>query len=68
MRTTMAIDEDLVDELMRVEPGISRSAAIVCGQVLQDCLVAAVALRRKLLLHANNTDFDEIPSLKRYRP
>lgn len=28
MRTTIAIDEDLVDELMRVEPGISRSAAM----------------------------------------
>ena len=33
-----------------------------------DCLVAAVALRRKLLLYANDTDFDEIPGLKRYRP
>ena len=28
MRTTIAIDEDLIDELMRVEPGISRSAAM----------------------------------------
>ncbi len=33
-----------------------------------DCLVAAIALRRKLLLYANDTDFDEIPGLKRYRP
>lgn len=33
-----------------------------------DCLVAAVALRRKLLLYANDADFDEIPGLKRYRP
>lgn len=33
-----------------------------------DCLVAAVALRRQLLLYANDTDFDEIPDLKRYRP
>lgn len=33
-----------------------------------DCLVAAVALRRTLLLYANDTDFDEIPGLKRYRP
>lgn len=33
-----------------------------------DCLVAAVALRRRLLLYANDTDFDEIPGLKRYRP
>ena len=28
MRTTIAIDDDLVDELMRVEPSISRSAAM----------------------------------------
>lgn len=28
MRTTIAIDEQLVDELMRVEPGVSRSEAI----------------------------------------
>jgi len=28
MRTTIAIDEDLVAELMRVEPGLSRSAAM----------------------------------------
>lgn len=33
-----------------------------------DCLVAAVALRRKLPLYANDIDFDEIPGLKRYRP
>jgi predicted nucleic acid-binding protein len=33
-----------------------------------DCLVAAVALRRKLLLYANDEDFNEIPGLKRYRP
>jgi metal-responsive CopG/Arc/MetJ family transcriptional regulator len=28
MRTTIAIDEELIDELMRVEAGVSRSAAI----------------------------------------
>ena len=28
MRTTIAIDEELVDELMRVEPGASRSEAM----------------------------------------
>lgn len=33
-----------------------------------DCLVATVALRRKLLLYANDIDFDEIPGLKRYQP
>jgi predicted nucleic acid-binding protein len=33
-----------------------------------DCLIAAVALRRKLLLYANDTDFDDIPGLRRYKP
>lgn len=28
MRTTIAIDEDLMDELMRAEPGASRSEAV----------------------------------------
>ena len=28
MRTTIAIDEELIDELMRVEPGVSRSEAM----------------------------------------
>ena len=28
MRTTIAIDEELVDELMRVEPDVSRSEAM----------------------------------------
>ena len=28
MRTTIAIDEELLDELMRVEPGVSRSEAM----------------------------------------
>ena len=32
------------------------------------CLIAAVALRRKLLLYANDSDFDDIPGLRRYRP
>jgi len=33
-----------------------------------DCLIAAVALRRKLLLYANDADFDDIPGLQRYQP
>lgn len=33
-----------------------------------DCLIAAVALRRKLLLYANDSDFDDISGLRRYRP
>ena len=28
MRTTIAIDEDLINELMRIEPGVSRSEAM----------------------------------------
>jgi predicted nucleic acid-binding protein len=33
-----------------------------------DCLIAAVAIRRKLLLYANDSDFDGIPGLRRYKP
>jgi predicted nucleic acid-binding protein len=33
-----------------------------------DCLMAAIALRRKLLLYANDRDFDDIPGLRRYQP
>ncbi len=33
-----------------------------------DCLIAAVALNRKLLLYANDSDFDNIPGLRRYQP
>jgi hypothetical protein len=33
-----------------------------------DCLIAAMALRRKLLLYANDSDFDGIPGLRRYQP
>jgi len=33
-----------------------------------DCLMAAVAIRRKLLLYANDVDFDAIPGVIRYRP
>ena len=33
-----------------------------------DCLIAAVAIRRKLPLYANDSDFDEIPGLSRYLP
>ena len=32
-----------------------------------DCLIAAVAIRRKLPLYANDNDFDDIPGLSRYR-
>ena len=33
-----------------------------------DCLIAVVAIRRKLLLYANDSDFDNIPGLRRYTP
>ena len=33
-----------------------------------DCLMATMALRRKLLLYANDSDFDGIPGLRRYQP
>ena len=33
-----------------------------------DCLVAAVAIRRKLMLYATDTDFDRIPLLLRFKP
>ena len=36
MRTTIAIDEELIDELMRVERGVSRSEAI--RRAIQDYL------------------------------
>lgn len=33
-----------------------------------DCLMAAIAVSRKLLLYANDSDFDAIPGLRRYQP
>jgi hypothetical protein len=33
-----------------------------------DCLIAAIALRRKLLLYATDSDFDRVPHLQRYKP
>lgn len=33
-----------------------------------DCLIAAVAMRRKLPLYATDNDFDYIPQLQRYVP
>jgi hypothetical protein len=33
-----------------------------------DCLIAAVAIRRTLLLYARDSDFDHIPQLQRYEP
>ena len=33
-----------------------------------DCLIAAIAIRRKFLLYARDLDFDHIPQLQRYKP
>ena len=33
-----------------------------------DCLIAAVAIRQKLPLYTNDSDFDHIPHLGRYKP
>lgn len=33
-----------------------------------DCLIAAVALRRRRLLYTNDNDFDHVAGLRRYRP
>jgi len=33
-----------------------------------DCLIAAVAIRKNLLLYTSDADFDEIPRLRRYKP
>ena len=33
-----------------------------------DCLIAAVAIRRKAQLLAHDDDFDHIPNLRRYKP
>ena len=33
-----------------------------------DCLIAAVAIRRKLLLYWRDNDFDQIPQLQAYEP
>jgi hypothetical protein len=32
------------------------------------CLIAAVAIRHGLLLYANDSDFDDVPGLRRYTP
>ena len=33
-----------------------------------DCLIAALAIRKKLTLYSNDSDFDQIPHLQRYKP
>jgi predicted nucleic acid-binding protein len=33
-----------------------------------DCLIAALAIRKNLTLYSNDSDFDQIPHLQRYKP
>src|SRR5262245_21380276 len=32
-----------------------------------DCLIAAIAIRKNLILYTNDTDFDQLTGLKRYK-
>ena len=71
MRTTIAIDEHLVDELMRVEPGISRSAAMrraVEAHVRQKRQEAFMALAGSALVDMTWQDAErkELRKLKRH--
>jgi Bacterial antitoxin of type II TA system, VapB len=71
MRTTIAIDEALVDELMRVEPGLSRSAAMrkaVEGHVRQKRLEAFIALAGSRLVDVpwRAVERKELRKLKRH--
>ncbi len=71
MRTTIAIDEDLVDELMRVEPGISRSAAMrraVEAHVRQKRQNAFMALAGSKLVDQPSQDAEraDLRKLKRH--
>ena len=71
MRTTIAIDEELVAELMRVEPGISRSAAMrraVEAYVRQKRLEGFMTLAGSGLvdLSWNDAERKELRKLKRH--
>jgi metal-responsive CopG/Arc/MetJ family transcriptional regulator len=71
MRTTIAIDEDLVEALMRVEPGLSRSAAMrkaVESHVRQKSHEAFMALAGSRLVDATwqGVERNELRKLKRH--
>jgi Arc/MetJ family transcription regulator len=71
MRTTIAIDDDLVAELMRVEPGLSRSAAMrkaVEGHVRQKRLEAFMTLAGSRLVDVTwrVVERNELRKLKRH--
>lgn len=70
MRTTIAIDEELVAQLMQVEPGISRSAAMrraVEAHVRQRRLEGFMALAGSGLVDLDWRDAErtELRKLKR---
>jgi metal-responsive CopG/Arc/MetJ family transcriptional regulator len=70
MRTTIAISEELVAELMRVEPGVSRSAAMrkaVEAHIRQKRLDAFMALAGSGLVDTSWRDAEraELRKLKR---
>ncbi|MSO82724.1 MAG: ribbon-helix-helix protein, CopG family [Acidobacteria bacterium] len=71
VRTTIAIDEELVDELMRLEPGVSRSAAMrraVEAHVRQKRLEGFMTLAGSGLVDVNwrETERQELRKLKRH--
>ena len=71
MRTTIAIDETLVDELMRVEPGVSRSEAMrkaVEAHVRRKRLEEFMSLAGSHLVDLSSKDAErlEIRKLKRH--
>jgi Arc/MetJ family transcription regulator len=70
MRTTVAIDDDLMAELMRVEPGLSRSAAMrraIETHVRRKRLEAFTALAGSRLVDADwhGVERAELHELKR---
>jgi len=69
MRTTIAIDEDLLAELMRVEPGVSRSAAMrraVVTHVQQKRRQGFLALAGSALVDLSPKDAEQA-DLKKWR-
>ena len=56
MRTTIAIDEELIDELMRVERGVNRSEAI--RRAVQDYLWRKRVAAFKALAGSRLVDLD----------
>jgi len=71
MRTTIAIDESLVEALMQVEPGVSRSAAMrraIEAHILQKRQEAFVTLAGSKLVDLSSRDVEraELRKLRRH--